>query len=462
MVDELNVWMNGQLVGVWSRTRTKTEVLKYDPQWLASSKSRVLSLSLPITASADVLRGDSVRNYFDNLLPDQDAIRDRIRVRYGVPKSDAFDLLTAIGRDCVGAVQLLPVGLPPTGWDRIESTPLNEHQVALILRDAYSDAPLGQRAEGGGDFRISIAGAQEKTALLRYGGMWHRPEGATPTTHILKLPLGLVANRADMRNSVENEWLCSKILEALHFRVASTEMASFEDQKVLVVERFDRRWQGVDAAAVNREGFVPPPGAWIARLPQEDFCQVAGLPPSMKYESHGGPGIAQCMEYLARSNNAAEDRAHFLLTQLAFWMLAAIDGHAKNFSISLLAGGEYCLTPLYDVLSGWPVIGHGANMIALQDAKLAMALRSKSAHYKLIDIRVRHWQTLARTSGVENMWDRMVDLVERMEGALNAVQAQLPADFPAMVWSKIRKGSLKQVGEFQRECVAVQSLARSR
>ena len=456
MADELNVWMNGQLVGVWSQTRSNTAVLKYDPGWLTSSKSRALSLSLPITAGAATLRGDKVQNYFDNLLPDSNAIRDRIRARYGVHTSGAFELLTAIGRDCVGAVQLLPKDQEPIGWDKIQGEPLSESQVAKILRAAYSDAPLGQRTEAYDHFRISIAGAQEKTALLRYGSKWYRPLGATPTTHILKLPLGLVANRADMRDSVENEWVCSKILDALKFHVAPTEMGTFEGQRVLVVERFDRCWQGADRTEVNRRGFKPGPDAWIARVPQEDFCQVAGLPPTKKYEADGGPGMSKCLEYLSGSKNAAQDRAHFVLTQLAFWMLAAIDGHAKNFSISLLAGGEYCLTPLYDVLSGWPVIGHGANMIAMQDAKLAMALRSKSAHYKLVDIRVRHWQQLAQSSGVEGMWDRMVDLVARMEGAVDAAEAQLPTDFPPMVWNKIRKGTMSQVGKFQRECMAVQ------
>jgi serine/threonine-protein kinase HipA len=120
MADALNVWMNGQLVGVWSQTRSKTAVLKYDPHWLASPKSRALSLSLPITAGAAALRGDKVQNYFDNLLPDSDAIRNRIRVRYGVHTSGAFELLTAIGRDCVGAVQLLPKDKIPLAGTRFK------------------------------------------------------------------------------------------------------------------------------------------------------------------------------------------------------------------------------------------------------------------------------------------------------------------------------------------------------
>ncbi len=65
---------------------------------------------------------------------------------------------------------------------------------------------------------------QEKTALLFHEGRWLRPHGATPTTHILKLPLGLVGNRrADLTTSVENEWLCMTILKAFGLPVAGGE-----------------------------------------------------------------------------------------------------------------------------------------------------------------------------------------------------------------------------------------------
>jgi serine/threonine-protein kinase HipA len=210
-VAELHVWMNGLQVGVWSTLRTGTPVFRYVESWPHTDEGRALSLSLPITASLEH-RGDVVNHYFDNLLPDSADIRRRLRSRFHARSTEAFDLLAAIGRDCVGAVQLLPPGIEPTGWNVIQADPLTEADVERTLAAVTSDAPLGQRGDED-DLRLSIAGAQEKTALLRMGRRWYRPRGATPTTHILKLPLGLVGNmRADMSTSIENEWLCSRIL----------------------------------------------------------------------------------------------------------------------------------------------------------------------------------------------------------------------------------------------------------
>lgn len=455
MAAALNVWMNGQLVGQWSQTRSKTSVFQYDPNWMRSPAARALSLSMPMTAGNGEHRGQVVENYFDNLLPDNETIRQRIRSRFATKSTQAFELLTAIGRDCVGAVQLLPGNAQPNGWDKVQSEPMSDAQVATALRSASTDLPLGQRHPTEMDFRISIAGAQEKTALLRYGGRWRRPLGATPTTHILKLPLGLVGNmRANLWDSVENEWLCSKILKAMGFKVATTEMASFEDQKALVVERFDRRWQSIEPNTQNAQGFEPGQEVWIARLPQEDFCQIVGVGPGKKYEVEGGPGIPQCIQQLGGSLNANEDRAQFVLAQLAFWLLAATDGHAKNFSVFLHRGGGYCMTPLYDVLSAWPIIGKGANMLAKQDAKLAMAMHSRSTHYQLGEIRVRHWNTLASTCGSDGVWERMVKMVDGVEGALQLVQGQLPTDFPERTWHRVSDGMKQHAEQFKREMVS--------
>lgn len=452
MAGELWVWMNGQHVGVWSQSSNKVSVFQYAATWAQSPAARALSLSMPMTAGNAEVRGPVVENYFDNLLPDSQTIRDRIRARFRTSSTQAFELLTAIGRDCVGAVQLLPPGIEPNGWDRVDSEPMAPAQVAAQLRAASTGISMGQQPDRGQDFRISIAGAQEKTALLKFGGRWRRPLGSTPTTHILKLPLGLIGNmRMDMQDSVENEWLCSKILRALGFNVANTDMHVFEDQKALVVERFDRRWQNIQPDAQNKRGFTPDSSNWIARLPQEDFCQIAGVASSQKYEAYGGPGIGDGLRYLAGSQSADDDRASFVLAQLAFWLLAATDGHAKNFSVFLERGTHYRMTPLYDVLSMWPIIGKGADKLAQQDAKLAMALHAKNVHYKLNDIRLRHWNSLAQTSGVEGLWDRMIALVHSIDKALTTVEAQLPATFPAAIWEKVSSGTLKQAAQFVRE-----------
>ncbi len=55
---------------------------------------------------------------------------------------------------------------------------------------------------------ISVAGAQEKTALLRIGNDWCIPKGITPTTHIIKLPIGEIRQpnaTLDLSQSVDNE-----------------------------------------------------------------------------------------------------------------------------------------------------------------------------------------------------------------------------------------------------------------
>jgi serine/threonine-protein kinase HipA len=447
MAGDLHVWMNGLPVGVWSSLRTGTPVFRYDAAWVQAPQARALSLSLPITADLEH-RGDRVTHYFDNLLPDSAEIRRRLRSRFRARSAAAFDLLAAIGRDCVGAVQLLPPGVEPEGWNRVDSEPLDEADVARQLVAVTSNASLG----GSDDevFRISIAGAQEKTALLKIGDAWHRPHGATPTTHILKLPLGLVGNlRADMSDSVENEWLCAQLMQELGFPVARTEIARFERQRVLVVERFDRRWQGVAAGAHEAPGFKPPRRAWIARLPQEDFCQALGVAPQHKYEPDGGPGIDDCLRVLAASDEAEADRSRFALAHLAFWLLAATDGHAKNFSLHHQRGGRFGLTPLYDVLSAWPIIGDGAQQLPYEKARLAMALRGRNAHYRLHEMQPRHWQRLAAHCG-PLVWPRMLAMVASAEDALERVAQRLPPRFPSRTWRPIEAGVQRHARAFLR------------
>ena len=436
MSTELNVWMNGELVGVWSRTRTGGHRLTYEETWLHSSRRRSLSLSLPIGPSRQIT-GAAVSSYFENLLPENDNIRRRLRARFRTRTTEAFDLLTAIGRDCVGAVQLLPPKMAPEGFDRVEGVPVNDAEVERLLRNVTAE-PMPTMNEELEELRISIAGAQEKTALLCKHGKWFRPRGATPTTHILKLPLGLVGGglQLDMSESVENEWLCAQILRELGFSVAKTEMAVFGVQKVLVVERFDRQWMDE---------------RWVARLPQEDFCQALAVPPDRKYESDGGPGIEDALKLLSGSASPNADREQFLLTQLAFWLLAATDGHAKNFSVFLNVGDTYRLTPLYDVLSAWPIIGHDAKLLSPQKARLAMGLRAKNMHYRLREIRARHFRELAENSGVPTVWDKMLELVNNVPPSLAAVEKRLASDFPRTLWERISNGMLSQVGAFKNE-----------
>ncbi len=452
----LRVWMNGQSVGVWGTSRGGVATFQYDASWLASSAVRALSLSLPIAAASTVHRGDVVVNYFENLLPESVPVRERLATRFKTKSTKAFDLLTAIGRDCVGAVQLLPDGVESIGWNKVVSQPLSTAQVERLLLGVTSHDALGlRRGESPvDDLRLSIAGMQEKTALLRIGSTWHLPLGATPTTHILKLPIGLVgAIRADLSTSVANEWLCAQILKAWGLPVANVQMASFGTQAALVVERFDRRWEGVGTANPHARGFKPPAKAWIARLPQEDLCQATGTAPSRKHESDGGPGMQACLQVLSGGEGRDHDLSCFVLAQFAFWLLAATDGHAKNFSIVHRRGGGYRMTPLYDVLSAWPIIGRKANQWPEREARMAMAmaLHGKSRHRHLQAIQTRHWRVLVAQSGVADpdaLWQRVVTMAQDADATLTRVQRQLPGEFPTVVWDAVHAGVAKHADRF--------------
>lgn len=443
--------MNGRRVGVWRQIRGERDQFRYDREWPQDPQSRPLSLSLPMTADVQIT-SPTVRYYFDNLLPDDQRIRDRLRTRFGTRSADTFDLLEALGRDCVGAVQLLPEGEAPEGWNRVVSTPMSVKDVEAHLRSVpTARAPVFGAQQDEDDFRISIAGAQEKTALLRIGSTWHRPRGATPTTHILKLPLGIVGGglELDLSDSVDNEWLCAALLTELGLPTAHTEIGRFGSQRVLIVRRFDRRWLDIGDRDPNGARFKPLPQSWIARLPQEDFCQATGQPSALKYEKDGGPGMENILGILARSQQPRSDQARFVLSQLAFWLLAATDGHAKNFSIFHLRGGGYSLTPLYDVLSAWPVIGPRARQLSIQKVRLAMAMRSgRRAHYKLDEIQPRHFHALADRLGDDQLWPAMLELIEGVPRAIARVEKQLPEDFAEPVWTSITSGIGRQAKVF--------------
>lgn len=418
---EMFIYMNGQKVGRLLQNAAGKLEMTYAEEWLGSEARRPLSLSLPLSSPKH--SGAAVENFFDNLLPDSQPIRNRIQARFGARTNRSFDLLWHIGRDCVGALQLFPDDTP-LDIRRVDAEPLTEAQIAATLRN-YRTMPLGMGADT--EFRISLAGAQEKTALLRLDGKWHRPLRATPTTHIFKLPIGRIEHSdMDLSDSVENEWLCHLILKAYGIPVAGAEIATFDGIKALVVERFDRRW------AEDR--------SWVIRLPQEDLCQALGVPPALRYESDGGPGIERIMELLFGSSEGLTDRRTFMTTQVVFWLLGAIDGHAKNFSIFLLPGGGFRLTPAYDILSAHPL--GGRRQLDQVNLTMAMAVRGKNRHYDWAGILHRHWLGTAQACRfpAEEMEDIIDDLLERMDEVTRTVMDQLPPSFPADIAGPILDG----------------------
>ena len=149
---------------------------------------------------------------------------------------------------------------------------------------------------------------------------------------------------------------------------------------------------------------------------------------------------------LRGSDSPQADRQQFLSAQLLFWLLAAPDGHAKNFSLFLETNGRYKLTPLYDIMSAWPVIGDGPKQFQWQKVKLAMAVRTRNAHYKMSTIQRRHWNEAAKLNGVgENFESVMQQFMTQAPVAIEAVAKRLPPDFPQVVSDTIFAGIRTQV-----------------
>ena len=425
-IQTLGAWMNGEYVGHWTVNAQGEHSFEYDDGWVLSPYGRSISLSMPLSRAGRRYAGAVVKNYFDNLLPDNDKIRARIQQRFSAPSQSTFDLLAEIGRDCVGALQLLPEGESPGDLKQIAAEIVSDDEIERIL---IGPPVFGQHQHtDDDDFRISIAGAQEKTALLFRDGQWLKPRGATPTTHILKLPIGHHGDHGiDLTMSVANEWLCAKILEAYGIKTAQCWPAVFGSQQVLVVERFDRQ--------PSRDG------KWLMRLPQEDMCQAKGLPSDMKYEKSGGPGVESLMDLLLGSSNAEADRSVFFKTQVVFWLLCAIDGHAKNFSVFLEPKGGYRLTPSYDVLSAYPVIGNAAGLLQEKKVKMAMALTGKNRHYKWSELQRRHFDSTAKACGIEVSGKAIVeDVLAATPTVIEQVATGLPRGFPDQIANAILNG----------------------
>ena len=421
----LKVFMNGSLVGELEKSNVGRLTFTYCQTWINSPGARPISLSLPLLEKA--YSGDVVYYFFDNLLPDNSATRVRIQKQFQVASPHPFDLLATIGKDCVGAIQLIEGDATPFKKE-IRAYPLDEKEIASVLRDIQR-YPLGM-SDQSRDFRISIAGAQEKTAFLRWKNKWYRPLGTTPTTHIFKLPIGYIQHQhMDLSDSCENEWLCSKIAAAFDLPIAACELCYFENMKALVVERFDRKLS-------NNQN-------WLMRLPQEDMCQALSVASHLKYQSDGGPGIQRIMKLLCHSKDVDKDQNIFFRSQILFWLLAAIDGHAKNFSIRIETDGQYQLTPLYDIMSAYPLVT--SKQLQAKKIKMAMALEAKNKHYHWDGVQYRHFLQTAENANysVEKAQSALDDMLSKVDSVIQNVSKQLPKGFPERISQPIFTGMLQ-------------------
>ena len=404
----LDVYMNGEIVGHLQKEANGLVKFKYAYEWLETNHP--ISNSLPVTE--EEYRGEEVNRYFDNLLPDNDEIRKKVAEKFGAESIRPFDMLEVIGRDCVGALSFIPQGEEPTDFREIKYSKLSEADIERKLKGLSTSSPLGME-ENDDDFRLSIAGAQEKMALLKIDDEWCEPHGVTPTTHIFKTSMGALGLDINFDDSVENEWASLQILKKLGLNVCEANIETFGDTKVFVTKRFDRKW-------ITHNG-----KNLLLRIPQEDMCQALGVSPYKKYQNEGGPGIKDIATFLRASNNQ-DDRLMFFKAQFIFDLLCATDGHAKNFSVFMEPNG-FRLTPFYDVMSGHFL--HLREKKSYEKLKLAMKV-GNTGYYNFKKISLRHWSETAKICGLsEDMFQEMRSDLKKQLSSLAFNKKELPKNF---------------------------------
>jgi len=354
MSRSLDVYLLDRKAGLLKQEDQGTLTFTYDKAYLDAQAPKI-SVSMPLREEPYDDR--IARPYFSGLLPDERA-RQRLASALGVSEGNAFGLLEVIGRECAGAVSLYPLGEHPleeTDPHGIEE--LDEARLVAIL-EKLRGRPLLGGEEG---VRLSLAGAQDKLAVCIEDDRIALAKGGRPTTHILKPFIQA------LDGTVENELFCMRLAQKMGFAVPTVAMRKAGDIPFFLIERYDRIKSG----------------GLVQRLHQEDFCQALSVPPELKYEAEGGPGIERCQALIGENTRRpAADRLMFQRMIMFHYLVGNADAHAKNYAL-LYRGETPDLAPLYDVIctAAYPNI----------EKKLAMSIGGRSVPDT---IQLDHWLTL--------------------------------------------------------------------
>lgn len=371
----------------------------------------MISASLPVRA--EPYAEAALLPFFDGLLPEGLA-RERLATRLRLDPADVFGFLREIGRECAGALSVVPEGadLGAVGTEGVEW--LDDAKLAERIADLTTRPLADEPAE---NIRISLAGAQDKMAVVVDAARIGLPRGTTPSTHILKPASverrGARGDRLAYPSLVANEAFCTVLAERAGLRTAQLTVREISGIASLLVARYDR---------VTVNGVV-------ARVHQEDFCQALAVPSRRKYEADGGPAAGAYLELLRRvSVDVLSDQTE-LLDRLAFnYLIGNADGHAKNFAL-LYGQAGVRLAPAYDLLSTF-VYGHLSKDMAVAVNGMFDGRALQPIHWKKwfsqLDLSARLYSA------------RFADLANRVEAAIPVARAQL------LTW-KLANGVLDEV-----------------
>ena len=324
----LMVIIAGRIAGTVTQRESGQLTFEYAPDYHGAP----LSMSMPVGNRS--YTDKQVRPFLFGLLPDDAQVRRSTALEFGVSGNNPFALLSHVGLDCPGAVQLCPLDEVDDALSRESAvTPVSDEEIAARLRvgRTNADAAWATPLE-----HWSLGGQQSKFALRLVGDAWHSCEGAAATTHIFKCGISRLPYQA------LNEYLCLKLASSCGILAAQVDCREFSEEPAIIVTRFDR--------AANDDGTV-------TRFHQEDYCQALGILPENKYPENGGPAAIDIVRALGQTGRFAADNLNRFTAMLFFnYLIGAPDAHAKNYSLLLADHGDMRLAPLYDVASALPYL----------------------------------------------------------------------------------------------------------
>lgn len=391
----LHVYMNAYKAGLLVQDMTGQLSFTYDQSYLQHPGAIPLSFSLPLQEAK--FNNSQCRGFFSGLLPESE-VREVVAKNLGISAKSDFSMLREIGGECAGALSFIVPGQEQTVHAH-DNKHLTDSEFAGILR-SLPQRPL---LAGVKDIRLSLAGAQEKLAIIYDDSGIALPLGSAISTHIVKPDL------VKFPDIIYNEELCMQLAQLIGLQTADAQIKFANTTPYLLIKRYDRM----------QSGHTDKP---IERIHQEDFCQALGIISDRKYQREGGPSLANCFNLIRETSVVpSTDLLQMLNAVLFNFLIGNNDAHGKNFSFLYVmnddGGFSMRLAPFYDLIS--------TSYYPELSPLMAMEMGDK---YISAEVKLKHFENMAQQCGLSNamLLRQLRVIIQRILNAIHQLDLSHP------------------------------------